>query len=174
MRCDLVILPIFIITDFHSIVTFNWVSVNPPYACHNDVIKWKHSPLYWSFVLGIHRSSQRPVTRSFDIYLDLRWINAWVNYGKAGDLRRHSAHYDVIVIALEHSLITRWLTWSLIPRFFASPGHLQPSRVSSHFLRWGMIQSTCAISVWERNDKNLYLYVSCNIFTQTRIKLALA
>ena len=26
------------------------------------------------------------------------WINRWVNYSKAGDLRRHRAHYDVIVM----------------------------------------------------------------------------
>ena len=38
---------------------------------HDDVIKWKHFPRYWSFVRGIHRS-QRPVTRSFDIFFDLR------------------------------------------------------------------------------------------------------
>ena len=26
------------------------------------------------------------------------WINGWVNNGEAGDLRRHRAHYDVIVM----------------------------------------------------------------------------
>ena len=40
---------------------------------------------------------QGPVTRSFDVFFDLR-INGWVNTGEAGDLRRHRAHYDVIVI----------------------------------------------------------------------------
>ena len=44
---------------------------------HDDVIKWKHFPHYWSFVRGIHRSrwiphTQRPATRSFDVFLDLR------------------------------------------------------------------------------------------------------
>ena len=47
--------------------------------------------------------SQRPVTRSFDVIFDLRlwsapWINSWVNNREAGDLRRHHAHYDVIVM----------------------------------------------------------------------------
>ena len=28
------------------------------------------------------------------------WINSWVNNGEAGDLRRHCAHYDVIVMHL--------------------------------------------------------------------------
>ena len=26
------------------------------------------------------------------------WINGWVNNGEAGDLRRHRAHYDIIVM----------------------------------------------------------------------------
>ena len=43
---------------------------------HDDVIKWKYFPRYWPFVRGIHRSPvnspQRPVTRSFDVFFDLR------------------------------------------------------------------------------------------------------
>ena len=49
---------------------------------HDDVIKWKNLPRYWPFVRGIHRSagnspvpgelpSQRPVTRSFDVFFYL-------------------------------------------------------------------------------------------------------
>ena len=73
---------------------------------------------YWLFVLSMMTSSngnifrvtghlcgefpgefptQRPVTRSFNVYFDLR-INGWVNNREAGDLRRHHAHYDVIVM----------------------------------------------------------------------------
>ena len=40
--------------------------------------------------------TQRPVTRSFDVFFDLR-LNK-VNYRGAGDLRRHRVHYDVIVM----------------------------------------------------------------------------
>ena len=39
---------------------------------------------------------QRPVTRSFDVFFDLLLNKRWVNNGKAGDLRRQRAHYDVI------------------------------------------------------------------------------
>ena len=42
--------------------------------------------------------AQRPVTRSFDFFFDLRWINGWVNNHAAGDVRRHRAHYDVNVM----------------------------------------------------------------------------
>ena len=41
--------------------------------------------------------SQRPATRSFDVFLICVWINGWVNNREAGDLRRYRAHYAVIV-----------------------------------------------------------------------------
>ena len=41
--------------------------------------------------------SQRPMTRIFDVFFDLRWINGWVNIREAGDWRRHRAHHDVTV-----------------------------------------------------------------------------
>ena len=43
-------------------------------------------------------SSQRPVTRSFDVFFDLRLKNGWANNRDADDLRRHRAHYDVTVM----------------------------------------------------------------------------
>ena len=38
---------------------------------HDGIIKWKNFPRYKPFVRGIHRS-QRPGTRSFDVFFDLR------------------------------------------------------------------------------------------------------
>ena len=43
-------------------------------------------------------AAQRPVTRSFEVFFDLRRKNDWVNNRETGDLRRYRAHYDVIVI----------------------------------------------------------------------------
>ena len=46
--------------------------------------------------------SQRPVTRSFDVFFHL-CLNkglSTVNNREAGDLRRHRAHYDVIVMII--------------------------------------------------------------------------
>ena len=93
---------------------------------HGDVIKWKHFLRHWSFVRGIHRwpvnsphrgqwrslvlcagnspvtgefPTQRPVTRSFDVFFDMRvnkQLAPRVDNRGAGDLRR--AHYDVIVM----------------------------------------------------------------------------
>ena len=70
---------------------------------NDDVIKWKHFPRYWPFVRGIHRSPVNSPHKGqwrgalmFSMICSL--INGWVNNREAGDLRRHLAHYDVIVM----------------------------------------------------------------------------
>ena len=42
--------------------------------------------------------TQRPVTRSFDVFFDLRLNKRLINNREAGDLRRHRGHYDVNVM----------------------------------------------------------------------------
>ena len=46
--------------------------------------------------------SQKPVTRSFDVFFDLRYActTDWVNNRDAGGLRRHRAHYEVDVMTV--------------------------------------------------------------------------
>ena len=70
---------IFFRYTMHYVIStrFNWSS--DLLHVHDDVIKWKHFPRYWPFVRGIHRypvpgefPTQRPVTRSFDVFFDLR------------------------------------------------------------------------------------------------------
>ena len=51
--------------------------------------------------------AQRPVPRSFDVFVDLVWINGWVNNREAGDLRRYRVHFDVIVTYYKNDL--QWL-----------------------------------------------------------------
>ena len=46
--------------------------------------------------------SQRPVTRSFDVFC--AWINSWVNNREAGYFSCHRAHYDVMVIITKHAI----------------------------------------------------------------------
>ena len=53
--------------------------------------------------------AQKPVTRSFDIFFVCTWINVWVNNRKAGDLMRHRAHCDVIVMKIAMDLVLRWM-----------------------------------------------------------------
>ena len=73
-----------------------------PYS-HDDVIIWKYFQRYWPFVRGIHRSPVNSTHKgrwsgALMFSLICAQINGWVNNGGAGDLRRHRAHYDVIVI----------------------------------------------------------------------------
>ena len=70
---------------------------------HDDVMKWKHFPRCWPFVRGIHRSPvnfpHKGKWRGALMFpLIFVWISGLVNNGEAGDLRRHRAHYDVIIM----------------------------------------------------------------------------
>ena len=77
---------------------------------------WSPGPLTWwrhqmekfsallAFVRGIHRSPVNSRHKGqwrgvFRISLICAWINVWVNKREAGDLGRHSAHYDVTVMS---------------------------------------------------------------------------
>ena len=42
--------------------------------------------------------TQRPVTRSFDVFFDLRLNKRLSKQREGGDLRRNRGHYDVIVL----------------------------------------------------------------------------
>ena len=70
---------------------------------HDDVIKWKHFPRYCPFVRGIHPSPVNSPHKgqwrgALMLSLICARINGWVNNREAGDLRRHQAHCDVIVM----------------------------------------------------------------------------
>ena len=96
-------------------------------------------------------STQRPVTRSFDVSLICAWINDWVNNRETGDLRRHRAHYDVTLMItqtyhvasdkqISRESATRWflcyseLTWYDMAVVFLK----QPSELAycSHPMRY--------------------------------------
>ena len=94
-----------------------WCKVTYAHAhtLHDDVIKWKHFPRYWPVVRGIHRS---PVTSphkgqwcgALMFSLICARINGCVNNGEAGHLRRHRAHYDVIVMNMIYAYDIRALS----------------------------------------------------------------
>ena len=72
-------------------------------SIHDDIIKWKHFPLYWSFVQGIHQSPVNSPHKgqwrgALMFSFICAGINGWVNNGEAGDLGRHRAHFDVIIM----------------------------------------------------------------------------
>ena len=98
--------------------SLNWVSVG---LCK----RWRHQMETFSVLLASCGGDspvipvQRPVTRRFDVFFDLCLNKLMIN--EAGDLRRHRAHYDVLVMisgwrahndrsAVEFVL---WIIWRL-------------------------------------------------------------
>ena len=83
---------------------------------HDNVIKWKHFLRYWPFVWAIHRSPKNyPYKGKWSgallHYLICAWINGWINNRRAGDLRCHSAHYDVIAMKLWFQFELKKMLW---------------------------------------------------------------
>ena len=94
-------------------------------SVHDDVIKWKHFPRYWSFVWGIHRSPVNSPHKgqwrgALMFSLICARINGWVNNREAVDLRRHQAHCDVIVMG-----------WAGVGGFEDAYGNFSSGKISS-------------------------------------------
>ena len=68
---------------------------------------FSHFPRYWPFVRGIHRSPVNSPHKgqwrgALMFTLICTRINGWVNNREAGDLRRHRAHNNVIVMEMRY------------------------------------------------------------------------
>ena len=138
---------------------------------HDDVIKWKHFPHYWPFVLGIHRSPVNSPHKgqwrgALMFSLISAWTNGWVNNRDAGDLRRHRVHYDVTVMgftvfreAQTGNQLT-WLTNPTMQRFHISQCTIQNRNVymmgygtSALWDLWDCIFDWCYL-LWVRLEVN--------------------
>ena len=124
---------------------------------HDDVIKCKHFPRYWPFVRGIPGEfpTQRPVTRSFDFFFDLRlnkrlskqsW--GWWFETLSRPLRRHR----------NETTIGHPYPWT----FFTD---IRLKRVSikhlcMKFTIAEMFAADCPCHVWCRELTTFYLYIS--------------
>ena len=108
-------------------------------APHDDVIKWKHFPRYWPFVLGNHRSPLNSPHKgqwrgALLFSLICAWTNGWVNNRDGGDLRRHCAHYDVTVMTRCYNE-PLWLWFRADSRLAPSPWETSlQSNAVSHWL----------------------------------------
>ena len=98
------------------LVLYKDVEIKNPWWCH----RMETFPCYWLFVQGIHRSPvnspHKGQWRGALCFLwSAPWISGWVNNHEAGGLRRHHAHYDVIVmpIHLPKRLFAVWHDGSL-------------------------------------------------------------
>ena len=97
---------IFVFFSIHSMTAHCLLMV------HDDVIKWKLFPRNWPFVRGIHRSPMNSPHKGQwrrALIFSLIWINGWVNNRGVGDLRRHRAHFDVIVM-----YVAPLITWRIM------------------------------------------------------------
>ena len=120
---------------------------------HDDVIKLKHIPRYWPFVPEIHRSPvnspQKGQWRGALMFsLICAWLNGWVNNREAGDLRRHRAHYDVILTHVYRSGERVW-TPEDHADMYKNPGQAYwYTLVLCHhqlvLLHWPNVHRTCA------------------------------
>ena len=103
----------------------SWPCSSSARSSHDDVIKWKHFPCYWPFGLGIHRSHVNfphngQWRGALMFYLICAWTNGWVNNREAGDLRRHRAHYDVILTQMSCSVLTTWQATRVVTPLMAA------------------------------------------------------
>ena len=77
--------------------------------------------------------TQRPVTRSFDVFFDMRLYKRLSKQSEAGDLRRYRAHYDVAV------MVTSVMTGSILSNISRHPIARPSERV---------IRSLCEFHIW--------------------------
>ena len=128
-------------------------------VAHDDVIIWKHFLRYWPFVRGIHRtpvnSPHKGQWRGAVMFsLICAWINSWLNNREVGDLRRHSAHYDVTVMLKDCG------TMSIIEYICALLCFLSYVNKQLNKQSWGWWFETTSRPLWRhRNAEGMRCYV---------------
>ena len=80
------------------------------FRCHYDVTQWRRLLRYRPFAMGIHRwpmdsPHKGPVAQTLMFSLMIVQTNSWIIRPVPGDLRRHCAHCDVIIMALAHGCV---------------------------------------------------------------------
>ena len=90
------------LVDYQHIKAWTkWTTLCTEVCMHDDVIKWKHFPCYWQFVpvnSPVNSPHKGQWHGALMFTLICARINGWVNNCEAGDLRRHRAHYDFIIM----------------------------------------------------------------------------
>ena len=99
---------------------------------------WRHQmetfPRYWPFVRRIHRSPVNSPHKgqwrgALMFSLIYARINGWVNTREVGDLRRHQAHCDVIVMRPQVCSVLHCCGYITMHRVFPWPIHSYSSRL---------------------------------------------
>ena len=85
-------------------LSYEWTSTTPPGGSPSPW--WRQMETHSALLANCAGNSpvpgefpaQRPVTRRFDVFFDLRLNKRLSKQWEAGDLRRYRAHYDVTVM----------------------------------------------------------------------------
>ena len=151
---------------------------------NDDVIKWKHFPRYWPYVRWIHRSPVNSPHKgqwrgALMFSLIYASIPGWVNNRETGDLRRHRAHCDVIVMSWQLRLPSNGLVYvqnvvSTVPadaliieimvRYVSFIIHLANNDFEDFFPAWHKSWATTSKVLWhyevvENHDSGSHLVV---------------
>ena len=121
---------------------------------HDDVIKWKHFPCYWPFVRGIHRR-QRPVTRSFDVFFDLRLnlqlskqLRRWWFETLPRSLWHHCNEFHRFASKLAEIYVK--MNIRSLTMFRRPLATIRPKCVEGHDFFYVIVFNRCPRSPWER------------------------
>ena len=136
--------------------TWRWLQSNNIFTMtsSNGNIFRVTGPLCGEFTGPGEFPAQRPVTRSFDVFFDLRLNKRLSKQREAGDLRRNSSHYDVIIMYTVIS-ITCW------PDGVIQNGRRDPMKSRGTWC--GNLRKSLAISVLLENHLNLPHLQMCSI-----------
>ena len=100
--------------------------------------------------------SQRPVMRSFDVFLIWAWTNGWANNREAGDLRRHGTHCDIIVMI--RMLVKRAESWIKTPSLIPQPPLPRQVDISVSMTTFGTKNVENPVWAWvSKRDISIFL-----------------
>ena len=86
---------------FTKILSYGYRDYHYKPEPHDDIIKWKHFPRCWPFVMGrwpVNSPHKGQWLGALMFSLICTWTNGWANNLDADDLRCHHAHHDVTVM----------------------------------------------------------------------------
>ena len=110
----------------------------------------------WNSPVAGEFPSQRPVMRNFMFSLVGVWINGWVKNREAGVLRRHRAHYDVIVMKCNiRTHVTDISVWSVLVTLLSGECYITPLMINQHWLRWWLGAVRQHAITWANIDQDL-------------------
>ena len=90
-----------------NVTRTDYIALDKFASYHDDVIKWKHFPRYWSFVRGVHwspvNSPHRGQWRGALVFsLVSAWVSDWVDGREAG------VFWDAVAPIMTSLLWCRW------------------------------------------------------------------